>query len=86
MRRPRTRKCEDTREAEAYAELKHYCQRHPHSPTATRRPRIMVRGNTFIALLGSTLEDGIAGLGDTVEAALRAFDDRYSETLKRPRS
>lgn len=42
----------------------------------------MVRGRSVIALLGSTLEDGIAGIGSTVAAALRAFDVQYSNSLK----
>lgn len=63
-------------------EVEHYCRQHPRSPTAIRRPRVMVRGRSVIALLGSTLEDGIAGIGSTVAAALRAFDVQYSNSLK----
>ena len=62
-----------------------YCEEHPRSPAATRRPRIMSRGKLWIALLGSTLEDGIAGIGPTVETALHAFDVRYKNTLKSSR-
>ncbi|CAN5187145.1 hypothetical protein BH20VER2_BH20VER2_01490 [soil metagenome] len=67
------------------AEVKEYCARHPRSPSAIRRPRVMQRGNTFVALLGSTLEDGVAGLGASVDAALRAFDVQYSKSLRPPR-
>ena len=67
---------------ETLAEMERYCAQHPSSPSATRRPRVMWRGHTCVALLGSTLEDGIAGLGGTVGAALRAFDVRYSNSLK----
>jgi hypothetical protein len=69
-------------EALAEAELEIYCREHPRSPTAQRRPRIMRRGSSWIALLGSTLEDGIAGLGGTVAAALRAFDVQYRHANK----
>lgn len=76
---------EEEREAAALLELEQYCQEHPRSPSAERRPRVMVRGSTFVALLGSTLEDGVAGLGSSVRAALRAFDVRYLNSLKPPR-
>lgn len=69
----------------AVAEMQAYCQEHPRSPSAVRRPRIMVRGRNCIALLGSTLEDGVAGIGSSVRAALRAFDVQYSNSLKPPR-
>jgi hypothetical protein len=31
--------------------------------------------------LGPAIEEGIAGFGDTVQAALRAFDAQYSRAL-----
>ena len=70
---------------EALAEMERYCREHPRSPSAVRRPRIMIRGRNCVALLGSTLEDGIAGIGSSVRAALRAFDVQYSNSLKPPR-
>lgn len=70
-----------TQEA-AEAEMERYCERHPRSPTAVRRPRLMLRGRTWIALLGSTLEDGIAGLGSSVNSTLRAFDSHYRKSQK----
>ena len=45
----------------------------------------MIRGRSCVALLGSTLQDGIVGIGGTIEAALRAFDVQYSNSVK-PRS
>ena len=62
------------------SEVARYCKAHPRSPSALRRPRVMIRGATVIALLGSTLQDGIAGMGGTVEAALRAFDAQYASS------
>lgn len=59
------------------AELERYCEENPGSPTAMRRPRLMVRGRSCVAVLGSTLEEGIAGIGSTVTDALRAFDVQY---------
>jgi hypothetical protein len=55
-------------------EMERYCAAHPGSPAAVRRPRLSIRGRTFVALLGPTIEEGIAGFGDSVRAALRAFD------------
>ncbi|MFL6569904.1 MAG: hypothetical protein ACJ8HQ_11845 [Chthoniobacterales bacterium] len=43
----------------------------------------MLRGKSWIALLGSTLQDGIAGIGGTVRAALRAFDVQYTTAKHR---
>ena len=83
----RTAKQSETDEAAAVmAEVERYCAEHPRSPTARRRPRVMVRGRNCIALLGSTLEDGIAGIGSSVRSALHAFDVQYSNSLKPPRA
>ncbi len=71
--------------AAAMAEMERYCEEHPRSPSAVRRPRVMIRGRNCVALLGSTLEDGIAGIGTSVRAALRAFDLQYLNSLKPPR-
>jgi hypothetical protein len=65
----------------AMEEMERYCTAHPRSPAATRRPRLSIRGRTFVALLGPAIEEGIAGFGDTVQAALRAFDAQYSSAL-----
>jgi hypothetical protein len=56
----------------------------PGSPAAVRRPRLSIRGRTFVALLGPAIEEGIAGFGDSVQAALRAFDAQYSRSLMPP--
>jgi hypothetical protein len=65
----------------AMEEMERYCAAHPRSPTAIRRPRLSIRGRTFVALLGPAIEEGIAGFGDTVQAALRAFDAQYLRSL-----
>jgi hypothetical protein len=54
----------------------------PGSPSAVRRPRLSFRSGTWVALLGQSVEDGIVGLGLTVEAALRAFDAQYLAALR----
>ncbi|PYL23973.1 MAG: hypothetical protein DMF37_08525 [Verrucomicrobia bacterium] len=68
----------------AMQEMERYCAAHPRSPAAIRRPRLSIRGRTVIALLGPAIEEGIAGFGDTVQAALRAFDAQYSRSLTPP--
>jgi hypothetical protein len=60
-----------------------YCQAYPDSASAMRRPRLMVRGQLWVALLGPSVEEGIVGIGPTVEAALRAFDVQYLAGLRR---
>ena len=69
----------------AAAEMARYCQEHPRSPAAVRKPRLMFRGRSWIALLGYTLQDGIAGIGTSVDDALRAFDVQYLNSIRPPR-
>jgi hypothetical protein len=47
-----------------------------------RRPRLFVRGDLWVALLGPSVEEGIVGIGPTVTAALRAFDAQYLTGLR----
>ena len=65
----------------AMHEMERYCSAHPNSPAAIHHPQLSIRGRTFVALLGPGIEKGIAGFGDTVQAALRAFDLQYSRCL-----
>ncbi len=68
----------------AMEQMELYCQAHPSSPSAVRRPRLFVRGDLWIALLGPSVEEGIVGIGPTVTAALRAFDAQYLAGLRPP--
>lgn len=61
-----------------------YCHAHPGSPSAARRPQLLYRGQLWVALLGPSVEEGIVGIGQTVEAALRAFDAQYLAGLRPP--
>lgn len=61
-----------------------YCKAHPGGPSAARRPQLLYRGQLWIALLGPTVEEGIVGIGPTVEAALHAFDAQYLAGLRPP--
>lgn len=73
---------EPSKTALTVREMDSYFMRHPGSPAAVRRPHLYVAGATFVALLGPNIQEGIVGLGMTIEAAFRAFDLEY---LKGPR-
>src|ERR1700745_424357 len=68
----------------AVEEMESYCAAHPGSPSAVRRPVLSIRMGLWIALLGPSLEEGIVGIGYTVELALRAFDRQYIAALRPP--
>jgi hypothetical protein len=68
----------------AMEQMELYCEAHPRSPSAVRQPRLFVRGELWIALLGPSVEEGIVGIGPTVTAALRAFDTQYLAGLRPP--
>ena len=68
----------------ALEQMELYCEAHPRSPSAVRQPRLFVRGELWIALLGPSVEEGIVGIGSTVTAALRAFDAQYLAGLRPP--
>jgi hypothetical protein len=59
-----------------------YYESHPGSPSAIRSPKLFVRSGVWIALLGRSVREGIAGFGPTIEAALRAFDVQYLQALR----
>ncbi|HEX4641137.1 MAG TPA: hypothetical protein VH252_07105 [Chthoniobacterales bacterium] len=61
-----------------------YYETHPGSPSAVRLPKLFIRSGVWIALLGRSVRDGIAGFGPTIEAALRAFDTQYLQSLRPP--
>lgn len=77
--------CDSGKTETVLAEMERYITDHPGSPAAVRRPQLSVRGPTCVALLGKSLDDGIVGFGDTVWAALRAFDRQYLRNLHPPR-
>ncbi len=61
-----------------------YCELHPGSPSAVRSPKIFFKSGVWTAVLGKSVRHGIAGFGPTVEAALRAFDNQYRNSLRQP--
>jgi len=62
--------------------MRSYYAAHPSSPSAVRRPVLSIRNGVWIAVLGPSIEEGIVGIGFTVEAALRAFDTQYMAGLR----
>ncbi|MBA3884054.1 MAG: hypothetical protein H0X73_15440 [Chthoniobacterales bacterium] len=75
----------EQQDAAALVEMERYCEEHPRSPSAVRRPKLLRRGRSWVALMGYTLQDGVAGIGETVASALRAFDVQYLNSMKPPR-
>jgi hypothetical protein len=59
---------------------------HPRRPSAIRRPQLLKRSGSWVAMLGGNIQEGMAGFGPTVEAALRAFDAQYVASLQAPDS
>jgi hypothetical protein len=43
-----------------------------------------LKAGEVVALLGPAIEQGIAGFGDSVHAALRAFNAQYLRSLRKP--
>ena len=73
--RQQTRRDDRTTAQEA---AERYYAKYPSSPAAMQQPRILVRGGRYVALLGSSISEGVFGFGSTVASALRSFDDLYS--------
>jgi len=74
----------DNRTLAAMETMERYCTAHPGSPSAERRPQLSFRGQLWIALVGPSVEEGIVGMGRTVEAALHSFDNQYRAGLCHP--
>ena len=77
---------EEARQAAAVAELERYCLEHPRSPVAVRRPRLFARGRSWVALHSEPLQQGVAAIGESVRAALRAFDLQCLDSRRRPKA
>lgn len=50
-------------------------------PSMMLEPRIFIDGNKWCALYGDNIQDGVAGFGDSPEAAYRDFDRAWSTKL-----
>lgn len=47
-------------------------------PSVLFRPALVKDGNQWCALYGANLQEGVAGFGDTPDAAMREFDKAWS--------
>jgi hypothetical protein len=63
---------EVARVAEAYA-----------APSAVYRPALKIDGNQWCALYGENLQDGVAGFGDSPEAAMQDFNKSWKTNSAR---
>jgi len=50
-------------------------------PSVLFRPSLSIDGNKWCALYGRNLQDGVAGFGDSPEAAMRDFDTVWQKSL-----
>ena len=50
-------------------------------PSAVFRPSLSIDGNQYCALFGTDLQSGVAGFGDTPEAAMADFDKNWRAPL-----
>lgn len=46
------------------------------------KPKLSIDGDQWCALYGDNLQDGVAGFGDSPDAAYSAFDTAWVEKLK----
>lgn len=51
-------------------------------PSAVFRPTLSIDGNQYCALFGADLHSGVAGFGDTPEAAMADFDKNWRTPLR----
>jgi hypothetical protein len=52
-------------------------------PSMMLKPKIFIDGNKWCALFGENLQSGVAGFGDSPQAAYDAFDKSWVETLQK---
>jgi len=55
------------------------------TPSVIYRPSLSVDGGKWCALYGDNLQDGVAGFGDTPEAAMEEFDKAWKSSLAHKR-
>lgn len=51
-------------------------------PSVLYRPRLSVDGDQWCALYGDDLQSGVAGFGDSPDAAMRDFDTEWDTSLR----
>lgn len=51
-------------------------------PSVLFRPALSIDGSKWCALYGADLQAGVAGFGDSPDAAMRDFDEQWCMTLQ----
>jgi hypothetical protein len=62
-------------------DVEDFLENHPGSPAARLRPRMGMVGDVWLAFIGSDLQRGASGLGETPRDALKDFNDHFLEPL-----
>ena len=62
-------------------DVEDFLETHPRSPAARLRPKFGVVGSVWLAYIGSNLQRGASGLGQTPRDALEDFNLRFMEPL-----
>lgn len=52
------------------------------APHVLMRPRLFIDGNKWCALYGDNLQDGVAGFGDSPDAACLDFNNQWTKNLE----
>lgn len=50
-------------------------------PSVLFRPALLIDGNKWCALYGDNLQDGVAGFGNSPDAAMRDFDTAWQKSI-----
>ena len=62
-------------------DVEDFLETHPRSPAAQLRPKFGIVGSVWLAYIGSKLQRGTSGLGQTPRDALEDFNLRFMEPL-----
>ena len=62
-------------------DVEDFLETHPRSPAAQLRPKFGMVGNVWLVYIGSKLQPGTSGLGQTPRDALEDFNLRFMEPL-----
>ena len=62
-------------------DVEDFLETHPRSPAAQLRPKFGMVGNVWLVYIGSKLQLGTSGLGQTPRDALEDFNLRFMEPL-----
>jgi hypothetical protein len=62
-------------------DVEDFLETYPRSPAAQLRPKFGMVGNVWLVYIGSKLQPGTSGLGQTPRDALEDFNLRFMEPL-----